>query len=132
MWECYHCGFQNVDAAPVCVKCRARKPAPGEVPQRRSYHFAEMASRERYADKVMAQGIPAPPSFEEIREKWAEAAAKPEDLIQELALLEQRVFALREALRLLADIVKNPQARGNDDKLGGVVNTLIHWDEEAT
>ena len=62
----------------------------------------------------------------------AEAAAKPEDLIQEIALLEQRVFALREALRLLANVVRNPQARGNDEMLGGVVNTLIHWDEEAT
>lgn len=130
MWECYHCGFQNVDAQPVCIKCRARKPLPGEVPQRRSYHASEMASQERFADLLMAQSFPAPPPFRQVLDRWLETCATPAALPEELALLENRQHALRETLRLLIDVTKNPQSRGKDEKILLALTTLINWDEQ--
>jgi len=41
MWECWNCGFQNVDASPVCSKCRARKPNEGEDPKGRKIEIKD-------------------------------------------------------------------------------------------
>ena len=57
MWECWNCGFQNVDAAPVCAKCRARKPNEGEDPKGRSFHSMQQAAKERVADEVPAGSV---------------------------------------------------------------------------
>jgi hypothetical protein len=131
MWECYHCGFQNVDAAPVCGKCRARKPLPGEKPKGRSFYAAEIAAQSRYADEVMAQTFPPVPAAKQLREKWQEAAANPVALHQELAKLDQRSYAVREAIRLLINVLRNPQARGVEEQLVNVINTLMDWEREA-
>jgi hypothetical protein len=130
MWECYNCSFQNVDAAPVCVKCRARKPLPGEVPQRRSYHASEQASQERLADQVMEKIIPSPPTYKQIYEKWGESTATPQALREELAVLDHHVYAVRDALKTLINIIKNPQVRGRDELIHNAVSTLINWDPE--
>lgn len=129
MWECYHCGFQNVDAQPVCIKCRARKPLPGEVIQKRSYHASEQASQERFADEVMALTIPAAPPFKQLLEKWHDTLSAPATLPEELAGLERRQYALREAMRLLIDVIKNPQTRGKDEKILLALTSLVKWDE---
>jgi len=129
MWECYNCGFQNVDAAPVCAKCRARKPAPGEKRKGRSFHAMQEAAKERYADEVMAQAFPPIPSAKELRDKWQDAVAKPEELIEELAILERREYAIREAIRLVLQAAKNPQARGVEDILANAHLTLLNWEE---
>jgi hypothetical protein len=130
MWECYHCGFQNVDAQPVCIKCRARKPLPGEVIQKRSFHASEVASQERFADEVMALTVPAPPAFKTILDKWHETLANPATIPAELALLERRQYSLRETLRLLIDVIKNPQTRGKEEKILLALTSLVKWDEE--
>lgn len=130
MWECYHCGFQNVDAQPVCIKCRARKPLPGEVIQKRSYHASEVASQERFADEVMALTVPAAPAFKHILDKWHETMASAPAVPIELAVLERRQYALRETLRLLIDVIKNPQTRGKEEKILLALTTLVKWDEE--
>lgn len=129
MWECYHCGFQNVDAQPVCIKCRARKPLPGEVIEKRSYHASEMASQERFADEVMALTVPAPPPFKQILERWYETFSTPGAVPEEMALIERRQYALRETLRLLIDVIKNPQTRGKEEKILLALTTLVKWDE---
>jgi len=128
MWECYHCGFQNVDAAPVCGKCRARKPLPGEKPKGRSFYAAEIAAQSRYADEVLAQSFAIPPTAKQLQEKWQAALGKPEALQAELANIELREYALREAMRLLLNIMRNPQARGVEDLLVNVVQTLQEWE----
>lgn len=130
MWECYHCGFQNVDAAPVCVKCRARKPLPGETPQRRSYHASEQASQERLADQLMGQLIPPPATLKQIAEKWEEAAANKDALREELVRLDYRTHMIREALKLMLSIVKNPQVRGRDEILQNIASSLINWEPQ--
>jgi hypothetical protein len=130
MWECYNCSFQNVDAAPVCVKCRARKPLPGETPQRRSYHASEQASQERLADEVMEKIIPSPPSYKQIFEKWGEAGVSAAAMREELAALDYRVYATRDALKMLINVIKNPQVRGRDELIQNAVMKLINWDPE--
>jgi hypothetical protein len=128
MWECYNCTFQNVDAAPVCAKCRAPKPDPNAPRQGRTFYAAQTASQERLASEVMGMTLPPPPTALKLSEKWTAAAASPELLAEELGLLERREYALREAVRQLLQIVKNPQARGNDAQLNNVLAALRDWD----
>lgn len=130
MWECFNCSFQNVDAAPVCAKCRAPKPDPNQPRQGRSYYAAQMASQERLASEVMSLTLPPPPTAKQLAEKWAEATANAESLAAEMQLVERRQFALREALKLLLQVVKNPQARGNEMQLQNVLTTLRDWEQE--
>lgn len=130
MWECFNCSFQNVDAAPVCAKCRAPKPDPNQPRQGRSFYAAQMASQERLASEVMSLTLPPPPTQKQLAEKWGEAAASPPALSEELQLVERRQYALREAVKLLLQVVKNPQARGNDQQLQNVLQTLRDWEQE--
>jgi hypothetical protein len=129
MWECYNCDFRNVDAAPVCAKCRAPKPDPSMPRQGRSYMASQQAAQERVADQVLKQVIPPPPTEKQLREKWTEATGNREELIEELIMMEMRSYALREAINLLVNVVKAPQAKGNDIVLRTVIQTLIDWEE---
>lgn len=128
MWDCYVCGFQNVDAAPVCAKCRARKPAPGEEPMGRSFHVSEEAAKSRVADTLLTYHIPPAPSVRELQTKWQEVLANPSAAHAEFTRLEQREYALRDAIHVLVGVVKNPQARGVEELLAGVLQRLIDWD----
>lgn len=131
MWECYNCAFQNVDTSPICARCRARKPAYGEKIQRRSYVAQEVASQERAADSVMDNQIPSPPTAQKIEEKWLDAANSNEELFIQLAEMEARQYALREALRSVVMILKNPQSKGRIELLHSIVDQLINWDRLA-
>lgn len=129
MWECWNCGFQNVDAAPVCAKCRARKPAEGESRKGRSFHSMQEAAKERVADEVLAKTFPPIPDLEDLREQWQDILANPSQIPQELSRIERRQLKLREGMRLLLNIVKSPQAKGVDEMMINVYNTLLFWDE---
>jgi hypothetical protein len=131
MWECYNCAFQNVDAAPICAKCRAPKPDPNQPRQGRTFYAAQIASQERLASEVMSAQWAPPPTQKKLMEKWADAAHSPAALAEEMALLERRDYALREAMKLLVQVVKNPQARGNDINLQNVLVTLQNWEQES-
>ena len=128
MWDCYNCAFQNVDTSPICSRCRARKPEHGEKIKRRSYEAQEEASQERAAGSVMDNLIPSPPSMPAIMEKWEECADSKVELLSQLAVVEHRQYALREAFRSLISVVKNPQNKGRMDVLQSTVQTLIDWD----
>ncbi|MBN2082132.1 hypothetical protein JW859_07980 [bacterium] len=130
MWECWNCGFQNVDAAPVCAKCRARKPAEGESYKGRSFHSMQEAAKERVADEVLAKTFPVIPKMSEVRANWLDVSAKPSEIPSELARLELRQLKLREAMRLMLNLIKNPKAKGADEMMINVYNTLLNWDEE--
>jgi hypothetical protein len=130
MWECFNCDFQNVDAAPTCAKCRAPKPEPGAKRMGRSFYASQLAAQEKVADEVRAGAIPPAPTAKKVREKWAEAGSSAA-LAEQLALLERRDYQLREAIRLLVNVVKNPQARNNDAALGNVIQTLVDWELEV-
>jgi hypothetical protein len=130
MWECWNCGFQNVDAAPVCAKCRARKPAEGETRKGRSFHNMQEAARERVADEVLAKTFPPIPEQEDMREDWQDVMNNSARVPHELARLERRQLKLREAMRLLLNAVKNPKAKGIDEMLINVYNTLLFWDDD--
>lgn len=131
MWECFNCAFNNVDAAPICAKCRAPKPDPNQPRQGRSFYASQIASQERLASEVMSSAWPPPPTHKKLLEKWASACTSPAALAEQMALLERRDYALREALRLLLGVVKNPQARGNEVTLQNVLNTLASWENES-
>src|SRR3954454_146874 len=103
MWECFNCVFQNVDAAPTCAKCRAPKPEEGAKRMGRSFYASQLAAQERVADEVMVNRIPTAPTAKKVREKWVEAQSKPSDLAEQLALVERRQYAIREAIRLLVN-----------------------------
>ena len=130
MWECFNCDFQNVDAAPTCAKCRAPKPEAGAKRMGRSFYASQLAAQEKIADQVMENRIPPAPTAKKVRDKWAEAQASPAALTEQLALLERRQFAIRESIRLLANVVRNPQARNNEALLGNVIQTLVDWEVE--
>ncbi|MCC7478312.1 hypothetical protein IT575_07605 [bacterium] len=132
MWECYNCGFNNVDASVICNKCRSPKPDPNQPRQGRSFYVQQQAAQERIAGEVMAHTIPAPPTRKRIREKWLEAFERKgrDAVIDELIAMELRSYATREAIRLLVNVLKNPQARGNDVQLNTVIQTLIEWEDE--
>jgi len=130
MWECFNCDFQNVDAAPICAKCRAPKPEEGAKRMGRSFYASQLAAQEKVADQVMENRIPPAPTAKKVRDKWAEAQAAPA-LAEQLALVERREYALREAIRLLVNVVKNPQARNNDALLSNVIQALVDWEIEA-
>ena len=129
MWECWNCGFQNVDAAPVCVKCRARKPKPGEKPQGRSYATMQLSAQERAVDQMMGERLPMPPQRSELEKKWNEIQANPQEIYEEMIALEQRTHALRESLRQLIQYVKSPDARGADEILAASYRALLEWEE---
>jgi len=130
MWECYVCGFQNVDAAPVCVKCRARKPAPGEKPKGRSFHAMQETARAREADRMMQQQLAPAPAMHQLEASWREITVDPAEVPLELAKLDRRDYALRDAIRLLIDVTKNPQAAGRDEKLAMAINLLVDWEQD--
>jgi hypothetical protein len=131
MWECFNCDFQNVDAAPICAKCRAPKPEPGAKRMGRSFYASQQAAQEKVADQVMENRIPPAPTAKKVREKWTEAHGKAADMADQLALIERRQYATREAIRLLVNVVKNPQARNNDALLSNVIQTLVDWELEV-
>lgn len=131
MWECFNCDFQNVDAAPICAKCRAPKPEPGAKRMGRSFYASQLAAQEKVADQVMEGRIPPAPTAKKVREKWAEAQGNATEMIEQLALLERRQYAIRESIRLLVGVVKNPQARNNEALLGNVIQTLVDWELEV-
>ncbi|GEM_PF-5490055 len=131
MWECWNCGFQNVDAAPVCAKCRARKPEEGEKPKGRSFHNMQQAAKERVADEVLSKTFPPVPDLDDLREQWQEIMASPGGVPAEMARLEMRQFRLRECVRQLLNHARNPQAKGSDELLINIYNRLLTWDEEA-
>lgn len=129
MWECFNCDFQNVDAAPICAKCRAPKPEEGAKRQGRNFYASQVAARERAADEVMVNRIPPAPTAKKIRDKWIEAGAS-DKLTEQLALVERRQYALREALRLLISVARTPQSKGNDALLSNALQTLVDWEAE--
>ena len=130
MWECYVCSFQNVDAAPVCAKCRARKPAPGEEPRGRDYSAMTEAARSREAERVMEFTLPGAPSLAELKEKWRDITLNPAGIHNELAKLELRQYATRDAMQLLVSVLRNPNQRGVDDVLKNAIRLLKNWDED--
>lgn len=129
MWECWNCGFQNVEAAPVCAKCRARKPNEGEDPKGRSFHSMQQAAKERVADEVLAKKFPPMPDLVELKEDWQNIAANPGNIPTELAKLEFRQHKMRESLRMMLNVMKNPQAKGMDEMLINIYNMILNWDE---
>src|SRR5688500_16608547 len=131
MWECFNCDFQNVDAAPTCAKCRAPKPDEGAKRMGRSFYASQLAAQERVADEVLVNKIPPAPTAKKMRGKWTEAHGSANDMADQLALIERRQYALREAIRLLVNVVKSPQARNNDAVLNNVIQTLVDWEVEA-
>jgi hypothetical protein len=131
MWECFNCDFQNVDAAPTCAKCRAPKPDEGAKRMGRSFYASQLAAQEKIADEVLGGKIPPAPTAKKMRDKWTEAHGTPVDFVEQLALLERREYALRDAIKLLVNVVKNPQARNNDALLGNVIQTLVDWEIES-
>jgi hypothetical protein len=131
MWECFNCDFQNVDAAPTCAKCRAPKPEAGSKRMGRSFYASQLAAQEKVADEVRAGAIPPAPTAKKVRDKWTEAQGSATDMAEQLALMERRQYAIREAIRLLVNVVKNPQARNNDALLGNVIQTLVDWELEV-
>jgi len=131
MWECFNCDFQNVDAAPICAKCRAPKPEAGAKRMGRSFYASQLAAQERVADEVLGNKIPAAPTAKKVRDKWTEAHASQAAMVEQLAVLERRQFALRDAIKQLANVVKNPQARTNDVALSNLIQTLIDWELEV-
>jgi hypothetical protein len=130
MWQCFNCDFQNVDAAPVCAKCRVPKPEEGAAPQGRSYHASQLASQERAADELRTRTLPPLPATAKLRERWEKAAGDRAQMIDELALLDRRLYAVREALGTLITVAKQPQARGNETLLNTALSALIDWDQE--
>jgi hypothetical protein len=129
MWECYVCSFQNVDAAPVCGKCRARKPAPGEEPKGRDYSAMTEAARSREAEKMLEFQLPVAPTLAELTDKWKEITQNPWAIHNELAKIELRQFATRDAMQLLVSVIRNPNQRGADEVLKNVIRMLKGWDE---
>jgi hypothetical protein len=89
-----------------------------------------MAAQSRLADKVMAQNLPPVPTVNDLLEKWEDLGKDSEKTRAEMVILENRLYALREALKQLAGVVKNPQARGVDERLASVVQLLINWDKQ--
>jgi hypothetical protein len=132
MWECYNCNFNNVDASVLCAKCRTPKPDPNQPRQGRSFATQQLAAQERVADTMRAMTIPPPPTQKRMREDWLTLLESGDKaaLANELAQLEQRSYAIREALRLVVNVLKTPQARGNDVQLQTVIQTLIDWEAE--
>jgi hypothetical protein len=83
------------------------------------------------ADEVRAGAIPPAPTAKKVREKWDAAHGKASDMAEQLALLERRQYAIRESIRQLVNVVKNPQARNNDQALNNVIQTLVDWELEV-
>jgi hypothetical protein len=131
MWECFNCDFQNVDAAPTCAKCRAPKPEEGAKRMGRSFYASQLAAQERVADEVMVNKIPTAPTGKKVREKWTEAHGSATSMAEQLALLERRQYAIREAINLLVNVAKSPQARNNPQVLDNVIQTLVDWEVET-
>jgi hypothetical protein len=88
------------------------------------------AARERVADEVLAKTFPPIPEQEDLREEWQDILNNSARVPHELARLERRQLKLREALRLLLNAVKNPKAKGIDEMLINVYNTLLFWDDD--
>jgi hypothetical protein len=130
MWECFNCDFQNVDAAPTCAKCRAPKPEAGAKKMGRSFYASQLAAQEKVADQVMVNRIPTAPTAKKVRDKWADAQGSASEMAEQLALIERRQYAIREAISLLVNVVKSPQARNNDAVLSNVIQTLVDWEVE--
>ncbi|MDQ3022778.1 MAG: hypothetical protein M3R04_00100 [bacterium] len=130
MWECFNCDFKNVDAAPTCAKCRAPKPEEGAKRMGRSFYASQLAAQEKVADEVRAGAIPPAPTAKKVRDKWAEAQGDAAAMTEQLAAVERRQYALRESIRQLVNVVRNPQARNNEQALGNVIQTLVDWELE--
>lgn len=83
---------------------------------------------ERLADQVRETAIPTPPTLSELKEKWRELGVDHAAINEQTAVLETRQYAIREAMKLLITIIKNPQAKGKEEKLQNIVQILVDWD----
>jgi hypothetical protein len=64
------------------------------------------------------------------RNDWREVLDNSVRVPHELARLERRQLKMREAMRLLLNVVKNPKAKGIDEMLINVYNTLLFWEDD--
>jgi hypothetical protein len=127
MWECFNCAFQNVDAAALCARCRARRPEPGEKPKGRSYYAAETAARERFADTVLTTRWRESPTPELLDQKWSEIVGDPAEIQKALAVLELRQYQLRDTFKTLINILENPKLRNREEQLEAIIRSLQDW-----
>ena len=98
----------------------------------RSFHVQQQAAQERVAGEMMSHVIPAPPTIKRLRDKWLEAFDKKgrDAVIEELVAIELRTYAMREAIKLVVNMLRNPQARGSDVQMANIMQTLIEWEGE--
>ena len=107
----------------------ARKPEAG--PRRWAAASTPASGRAgKVADQVLVNKLPTAPTAKKVRDKWKDAQGSASEMAEQLALLERRQYAIRDAISLLVNVAKSPQARNNDAVLNNVIQTLIDWEVE--
>ena len=134
MWQCAKCNYSNVDAAPVCNKCRAVKPLTDSDLEGSTggskYQMQMVAARDKAAVEVLENSFVSNPPLEDLVNYWSKCTDNPANIHVELARLEKQQFALRDSIRLLVSVLKNPRALGNPELIEDASRMLKNWDRD--
>lgn len=134
MWQCAKCNYSNVDAAPVCNKCRAVKPISDEEMEGSTggakYQMQMVAARDKAAVEVLEKSFTPTPPLEELQNYWSKCTDNPANIHLDLARIEKQQYALRDSIRLMISVLKNPRALGNTELIEDASRMLKNWDRD--
>ncbi|MCB1188643.1 hypothetical protein KDL29_15890 [bacterium] len=134
MWQCAKCNYSNVDAAPVCNKCRAVKPVSDEdlaaSTGGNKYQMQMVAARDKAAVEVLEKSFSPNPPLEDLVSYWGKCTDNPANIHLDLARIEKQQYALRDSIRLLVSVLKNPRALGNPELIDDALRMLKNWDRD--
>lgn len=134
MWQCSNCSYSNVDAAPVCNKCRGVRPLSDEDLSRSTggakYQLQMVAARDKAAVEALEKSFSNTPPLADLIVNWGKCTENPANIHLDLARLEKQQFAIRDSLRLLISVMRNPRALGNDELIDDASRMLKNWDRD--
>lgn len=134
MWQCAKCNYSNVDAAPVCNKCRAVKPVKDEDMAHSTggakYQMQMVQARDKAAVEVLEKSFTTAPKINELEQYWSKCTDNPANIHVELARIEKQQYAIRDSIRLLISVLKNPRSLGNAELLDDALRMLKNWSRD--
>jgi hypothetical protein len=123
-----------VDAAPVCNKCRGVRPLSAEELSRSTggakYLLQMVAARDKAAVEALEKSYSTTPALADLISNWGKCTENPANIHIDLARLEKQQYAIRDALRLLISVMKNPRALGNDELIDDASRMLKNWNND--
>ena len=89
-----------------------------------------VAARDKAAVEVLENSFSKTPSVEDLISYWSKCTENPSNIHLELARLEKQQYAIRDSIRLLLSVLKNPKALANQELIDDASRMLKNWQRD--